>query len=99
MRILHIATRVNWEAAQAGGLYSCASLASEGFIHCAKPDQLMHVLTRYFPSALDHAILEIDTELVKAEIRWEGAAETFPHIYGELNLDAVTRWKALWQAG
>ena len=96
MRILHVAKRAEWEAAQASGSYTGNTLSSQGFIHCCKPDQLMHVLIRHYPSAVNHVIAEIDPALVSSEIRWEGVPETFPHIYGPLNLDAVTRFKALW---
>jgi len=96
MLILHVATRADWEQAEAAGNYTGNTLASEGFIHCAKPEQLMHVLTRYFPTLPGHVIVEIDTDKVTPEIRWEGIAELFPHIYGPLNLSAVTRVKKIW---
>ena len=103
MRILHVATGAEWERAERDGVYRGNTLATEGFIHCAKPEQLMHVLTRYFPATAGHVIVEIDPARVDAEIRWEGATEWvpdslpdgFPHIYGPLNLSAVTRVKRL----
>jgi uncharacterized protein (DUF952 family) len=96
MLILHVATRADWELAAASGSYTGNTLATEGFIHCAKPDQLMHVLTRYFPDLMGHAIVEIDSEKVESAIRWEGTPHPFPHIYGPLNLTAVTRVKQIW---
>jgi uncharacterized protein (DUF952 family) len=39
-------------------------------------------------------LLEIDTDQVKAEIRYEnceGGQEPFPHIYGTLDLGSVVR--------
>ena len=96
MLILHIATRAEWEGAQASGSYTGNTLRTEGFIHCAKPDQLMHVFIKHFPTLVNHVIVEIDSARVSAEIRWEGEPETFPHIYGPLNLDAVTRIKTIW---
>jgi uncharacterized protein (DUF952 family) len=96
MLILHVATRADWEKAEATGYYTGNTLATEGFIHCAKPEQLMHVLTRYFPTLVDHAIVELDIGKVEPEIRWEGAAEHFPHIYGPLNVSAMTRIKKIW---
>lgn len=36
-------------------------------------------------------LLEIDPLAVIPEIRYEGEADLFPHIYGPLNLSAVTR--------
>jgi uncharacterized protein (DUF952 family) len=96
MLILHVATRADWEEGEASGSYTGNTLATEGFIHCAKPDQLMHVLTRYFPTLPGHVIVEIDSDKVTPEIRWEGSPEPFPHIYGPLNLSAVTRLKKIW---
>ncbi len=100
MLILHISTQADWEAAQTSGFYTGNTLSTEGFIHAATPDQLMHVLTKHFPNIVNHIILELDTEKVRPQIRWEGASEVFPrgfpHIYGPLNIDAVTRYKQLW---
>ena len=96
MLILHVSTRADWEAAEVTGSYTGNTLATEGFIHCAKPEQLMHVLTRYFPRLVDHVLVEIDSDKVAAELKWEGKSDLFPHIYGPLNLTAVTRTKAIW---
>ncbi len=49
---------------------------------------------RHYPGQSGLVLLYIDTEKVKAEIVYEnlyGGQELFPHIYGELNVDAVTR--------
>jgi uncharacterized protein (DUF952 family) len=102
-RILHIARADEWDAAQQSGFYEGPTLAGEGFIHCAEPGQLMHVVTRYFPVLAGHVILEIDPERVAAPVKWEGARpdvadslpDGFPHIYGPLNVDAVVRQKRI----
>ena len=96
MLILHVATRADWEAAEATGSYTGNTLATEGFIHCAKPDQLMHVLTRYFPNLENHVIVELESDKLTAELKWEGKSDLFPHIYGPLNMTAVTRTKKIW---
>ena len=96
MLILHIATRAQWEAAQTTGGYDGNTLKSEGFIHCCTPEQLLYVLIKHYPEAVGHIIVEIETEDVEPEICWEGVPEQFPHIYGPLNLSAVTRTKQLW---
>lgn len=45
---------------------------------------------RFFPKQKGLVLLCIDCDRVKAEIKYEGleTQELFPHIYGELNLDA-----------
>jgi uncharacterized protein (DUF952 family) len=90
--ILHITSRGDWEAAVAGGEYSPLSLQREGFIHCSTLPQLAAVANAFFQGQSGLVLLLIDPMRVNAEIRWERAedlGQTFPHIYGPLNLDAV----------
>jgi uncharacterized protein (DUF952 family) len=91
--IYHITTTQAWQAAQVSGAYRADSLDREGFIHASLPDQVRATANRYYHGLTDLVLLEIDETLVKPEIRFEKAAigETFPHIYGPLNLDAVIR--------
>ena len=92
--IFHIATRGEWESAQREGTYHSRTLASEGFIHCSRSDQVVRVANRLFRGRTGLVLLEIDTRQVKAEIRnenCEGGQELFPHIYGALDLGSVVR--------
>lgn len=91
--ILHITTRERWETAKNLGTYRSDSLATEGFIHCSTRAQVIGSANRFFKDKQDLVILSIDSSLVTAEIRYEGAESNnlFPHIYGELNIDAVIR--------
>lgn len=89
--ILHITKRQQWEQAKNLGKYRADSLESEGFIHCSKSTQILKVAKRFFDNQKELVLLFIDSEKVQAEIRYEPAeiGELFPHIYGELNIDAV----------
>lgn len=89
--ILHITQRQAWGTAKNLGTYHGNTLATEGFIHCSTLAQVIGSANRFFKSQSDLVILLIDVDRVKAEIRYEGADPTnlFPHIYGELNIDAV----------
>lgn len=89
--ILHITKRQQWEQAKNLGTYRANSLDSEGFIHCSKSTQILKVAKRFFDNQKELVLLFIDSEKVQAEIRYEPAeiGELFPHIYGELNIDAV----------
>ncbi len=91
--ILHITQRKEWEAAKNIGLYQSDSLATEGFIHCSTIDQVVGSANRFFTGKQDLIVLSIATDLVKAKIVYEGADPNnlFPHIYGRLNTDAVTK--------
>lgn len=89
--ILHITKRQQWEQAKNLGTYRADSLDSQGFIHCSKSMQVLKVAKRFFDNQKELVLLFIDSEKVQAEIRYEPAeiGELFPHIYGELNIDAV----------
>lgn len=91
--IYHITTGSEWEAAKQKGAYEAASLKEEGFIHCSQPEQVPGVLERFFAGKTGLVKLSIDTVKLKSQLIYEWSpsiADTFPHIYGPINLDAVT---------
>jgi len=86
----HLCTRQDWQAALAEGEYRAPSLATEGFIHFSRPDQLVKTANLYYPARKDMILLQVDPARLKSELRWEASgAEVFPHLYGPLNLEAV----------
>lgn len=89
--IFHITQRQQWQEAKTIGKYRAESLDSEGFIHCSKAGQIVKVANIFFPNQQDLVLLFVDSDKVEPEIRYEEAeiGELFPHIYGELNIDAV----------
>ena len=89
--IVHICPQEAWQAAQDNGEYRAASLASEGFIHASRPEQVLQVANRFYRGTPDLVLLWIDPQRVHAQIRWESVdGDLFPHIYGPLNMEAVT---------
>ena len=91
--IYHMLPRSTWEAQPLDQPYRGDTLASEGFIHCTgDPDLLVAVANHFYrQESGDFVVLHIDPARVTSEIRWEAAdGSIFPHIYGPLNLDAVT---------
>ena len=89
--ILHITKRQQWEEAKPIGFYYSSTLETEGFIHCSKSTQIVKVANKFFTNQKELVLLFIDSDQVQAEIRYEPAeiGELFPHVYGELNIDAV----------
>ena len=90
--IYHVISDADWQKALQQGFYEHPSLAAEGFIHTSKKEQVKGVLERYYQNQTDLLLLHIDETKLTAELKYELAAsvnETFPHIYGRLNLDAV----------
>lgn len=91
--ILHIATKEDWEKAKKDNVYMVESLTTQGFIHCSKTEQVIKVANLLFKGRTDLVLLSIDLNKVKSEIKYEtlgGVKEDYPHIYGPLNIDAVT---------
>jgi len=100
--IYHIATASDWAQAQASGEYTTSTrgrtLADEGFIHCSAADQVAAVANTFYQGLPDLLVLVIDTGRVRPEIRLEEVPDSdkpFPHIYGPLNVDAVTETRPL----
>lgn len=90
--IYHVTTAPEWEAAKAKGYYEHPSLKAEGFIHCSQEQQLAGVLERYFQGATNLVKLVIDTDKLTSKYVFDwspSTADTFPHIYGPINTDAV----------
>ena len=93
--ILHITSKSEWQAAQRDGAYSAPSLAGEGFIHCSTPEQVVAVAERFYAGASGLVLLVLDPTRIRSEVKYEAGTdkpdELFPHVYGTINLDAVTR--------
>lgn len=92
--LYHIIRADEWDKVKDERSYAPDSLKTEGFIHCATEVQLVEVADVFFRGEKDLRILSIDSDLVGSEIVYEDLYETgklFPHIYGELNLDAVVK--------
>jgi uncharacterized protein (DUF952 family) len=91
--IYHITTQAEWETASRTGAYEAPSLKDEGFIHCSQAEQIAGVLERYFKGKTNLVKLVIDTDKLTSRFIYEwspSTADTFPHIYGPINTDAVT---------
>jgi uncharacterized protein (DUF952 family) len=92
--IYHVTTAGEWNTAQEKGRYESPSLAAEGFIHCsADEQQVQGVLERYFKGKTNLVKLVIDTTKLTSPFIYEwspSTADTFPHVYGPINPDAVT---------
>ena len=89
---MHITTAKDWQAARDRGRYEVPSLATEGFIHCSTPAQVVATANRFFAGRRDLVLLAIDPSRLGSEVRFEnleGGDEPFPHVYGAIELEAV----------
>ena len=91
-RLLHITTAPAWDVAKSRGAYTADSLASEGFIHCSTPSQVVWVANTRFRGRTDLILLHIDPSKLDADVRYEnleGGEWLFPHVYGPIPSSAV----------
>ncbi|MGM0589145.1 MAG: DUF952 domain-containing protein [Bacteroidota bacterium] len=90
--LFHLVDQSEWKAAKQSNTYSPDSLKDEGFIHLSKGSQVEATANRLFKGKQDLLLLVIDKIRLAAPIKYEdteGEGEKFPHLYGELNMDAV----------
>ncbi|HEX4958043.1 MAG TPA: DUF952 domain-containing protein [Lacibacter sp.] len=96
--IYHVTTKALWQSAIEQGFYESPSLKAEGFIHCSQKHQVQGVLERYYKGAKELLLLAIDTELLTNHFVFEwspSTQDTFPHIYGSVNLSAVSEVQSI----
>ena len=69
-------------------------MKDEGFIHCSPAEKVEGSANNFFRNENDLVLLFIEDNKVNSKIIWEDLYNTnfnFPHIYGDLNLDAVVK--------
>jgi uncharacterized protein (DUF952 family) len=99
LTILHIVKRDDWEHAIHRGEYAPASLHTEGFIHCSTAAQVVETANLLYRGHTDLMIVCVEEGQLTARLIYEPAVRVgdqrgdglFPHIYGALNLEAVSR--------
>jgi uncharacterized protein (DUF952 family)/GNAT superfamily N-acetyltransferase len=99
--ILHLLSRKSWIEAQEVGQLIAPSVAIEGFAHCSTEHQMVEVANKYYRGTRDMVLLNIDPDKLTSPLKFEPPAHLdgspalpheplFPHIYGPINLDAVS---------
>lgn len=102
--LVHVALPAELADARSAGRYPWSTrgrtVDDEGFVHLAHLHQLDGVVERFYADVDELAILVVDPDRLDAPVIEEspapGAAERFPHLYGELPLDgvvAVVQWR------
>ena len=97
MNIFHIVKNEDW-VKPSQLIYQSESLKTQGFIHCCTAVQIDEVLKQWFKGQTDLVLVEINPDLLKAELKFEnleGGQELFPHVYGPINLEAVINEKTI----
>ena len=65
----------------------------DGFIHFSTAAQVAETAAKHFAGKPDLVLLRVDTASLGDRLKWEPSrgAKLFPHLYGDLDLKAVTQ--------
>ena len=91
--LFHVVKASNWEKYKQSGIYFPETFDIENFIHLSEASQVKGVLERYYKNQDNLLILCIEKEKLTSELIYEKATndEYFPHLYGGLNINAVSK--------
>lgn len=92
--IYKIFRAAEWAEAQAQGSFAGSpDDLRDGFIHFSTKEQLAGTAARHFAGAGNLVLAEVDAVRLGEALRWEPSrnGQLFPHLYGPLPLDAVSR--------
>jgi uncharacterized protein (DUF952 family) len=96
--IYHLAEQAHWQQALRDGSYTRStrgrSLAEEGFVHASSEQQWPVVRARFYADVTEPLVLlHIDETRLSSRVVHEvcdpETGETFPHVYGPIDVDAV----------
>jgi uncharacterized protein (DUF952 family) len=82
-----------WREAERQGVYrGSADDLRDGFIHFSSAAQVAETARRHFFRKTGLFLIAVDADALGAALRWELSRgdQLFPHLYGELDLGAVT---------
>lgn len=97
--IYHIATLDDWRAR--GEYYEPSRFVEDGFVHCSDDGQVARIANGMFEGCKDILLLEIDPTKLSSKTVYENlfdGIELFPHVYGLINISAITRVIEPWQS-
>jgi uncharacterized protein (DUF952 family) len=82
-----------WREAERQGVYrGSADDARDGFIHFSTAAQVTETARKHYAGQAGLFLIAVDADALGDALRWEPSRndELFPHLYGELDLAAVT---------
>lgn len=90
--IYKICPRALWREAEAEGRFGGAPVdRADGFIHFSTAAQVRETAARHFAGQGDLVLVSVEADALGTALRHEPSrgGDLFPHLYGDLPLDAV----------
>jgi uncharacterized protein (DUF952 family) len=80
----------NYAKSVDSGVYAADSLLTGHFVHASPFNQLTRVANHHYKELQDVRLMVVALLKIGPKVKWEPATGgLYPHIYGELNMDAV----------
>jgi uncharacterized protein (DUF952 family) len=92
--IYKICTASEWREAERSGAYRGSAVdLKDGFIHFSTAEQAAETASKWFAGQRDLVLVSVDGDTLGARLKWEPSrgGALFPHLYGELPVQAVLR--------
>jgi uncharacterized protein (DUF952 family) len=92
--IYKICPAAMWRDAECDGVFCGSPVdAKDGFIHFSTAEQVTETAAKHFAGQHDLVLVCVDAATLGARLKWEASrgGALFPHLYGDLDLKAVTR--------
>ena len=87
-----------WREAEKAGRFRGSEVdLRDGFIHFSTAAQVAETVAKHFAGARDLVLVRVDAARLGAALKWEPSrgGALFPHLYGELDLKAVSKVEPL----
>ena len=98
LTIYKICPQALWRAAESAGRFDGAPVdLADGYIHFSTAAQVRETAARHFAGQPDLLLVFVDAARLGEALRYEPSrgGDLFPHLYGPLDLSAVTRVEPL----
>lgn len=96
--IYKICPQALWREAERAGRFTGAPIdVADGFIHFSTAAQARETAKKHFAGQTDLLLVAVASERLGDALKYEVSrgGDLFPHLYGPLDLDAVTSVRAL----
>lgn len=93
-----ICPRSLWSAAERDGVFRGSPADQhDGFIHLSTAEQVAETAVRHFAGQSELLLVRVDSDKLDDRLKWERSrgGALFPHLYGNLDLAAVTHVEPL----
>jgi uncharacterized protein (DUF952 family) len=87
-----------WREATRAGVFRGSEVdVRDGFVHFSTAEQAAETAAKHFAGQRDLLLLHVDAGCLGAALKWEPSrgGALFPHLYGDLDLTAVTKVEPL----